>query len=153
VAVHCTLEIVPESRTSGSYRSLGLVPTNASGDRTDQLPDTRRLYRNGVVGSTGPRIPTHSRRPITFHRCLPAHGAPSTCITHFYDREIAGAHQDIDQLRWTWPSLNESCTPTPELSSVYQSWGLRFCAGYCGGLVAPLESSRTEISTPPHLTA
>jgi hypothetical protein len=58
-----------------------MVPRNASGDRTDQLADTRRLYRNGVVGSTGRRIPTHSRMPIAFHQYLPAHGAPSTYIS------------------------------------------------------------------------
>ncbi len=44
-------------------------------DRTDQLLDTRRLYRNDVVRSTGRRIPTRSRRAITFHHYhLPAHG-------------------------------------------------------------------------------
>jgi|HubBroStandDraft_1064217.scaffolds.fasta_scaffold03055_3 hypothetical protein len=59
-----------------------MVPRKrASGDRTDQLPDTRRLYRNSVVGSTGRRIPTHSRMPIAFHQYLPAHGAPSSCIS------------------------------------------------------------------------
>ena len=40
-----------------------------------------RHTKKRVVGSTGRRVPTHSRRPITFHQYLPAHGAPSTCIT------------------------------------------------------------------------
>jgi hypothetical protein len=47
-----------------------MVPRKrASGDRTDQLPDTRRLHRNSVVGSTGRRIPTHSRNFI--NTCRP----------------------------------------------------------------------------------
>jgi hypothetical protein len=42
---------------------------------------TRGDYtKKRVVASTGRRIPTHLRRPITFHQYLPAHGAPSARI-------------------------------------------------------------------------
>ena len=72
-----TVEIRPKhSLNSGLGNDLPISPgKRACVDRTDQLPDTRRLHRNGVVGSTGRRIPTHSRRPITFLQYdLPAHG-------------------------------------------------------------------------------